>query len=234
MTSIRISGSDEVIEVIERGPQSPSLPGYDPVTRTLTANIAVRTGTLNTLLNLTDAADGEISVASDADVIVKHSGSPSVPRVYGSSGIIAKLRLSTLLSAGNIIPTDVVTQVNLQTTDDLLGLFDEATSIFYIPSIPGVTTKWFKLSGMVRLGTTSLLGTYITIAIDQEVFPGFWLNAVRTTLAWPQELNENQSFMLYNSVLSPVGTGKHRVSIIHDAGVDETNLLVAGDIEFGI
>lgn len=49
------------------------------------ANVALRKDTLANLLLVADAGDGEIAIASDADVMVRYLGSPSVATIFGRS-----------------------------------------------------------------------------------------------------------------------------------------------------
>lgn len=100
----------------------------------IVANVALRKDTLANLLLVADAADGEIAVATDADVLVRYLGSPSVGTVFGRTTEVGTLYiLGTVTTVGSGVETKLKFSSPAASNSYFLGLFSDANDWFTMP-----------------------------------------------------------------------------------------------------
>lgn len=111
----------------------------------IVANVALRKDTLANLLLVADAADGEIAVATDADVLVRYLGSPSVGTVFGRTTEVGSLYIAgavTMVGSGE--DTKLQFSYPVASNSYFLGLFSDANDWFTLP--PASVATHFEIN----------------------------------------------------------------------------------------
>jgi hypothetical protein len=152
--------------------------GFD-VNDNLYANVSHRTGTLESLMQIADAGDGEIAIATDVEAYVIYTGVPSVGKPYFKNGSIATVA-STLNLAFVMPGATTVAGIAAITALDTNGLIDASLAhINFPPNLPYFFNGRVLYDIDIEVSTTAgTLGDNLTVSTEfRFVATGLW-NAI--------------------------------------------------------
>lgn len=183
------------------------------------ANVALRKDTLANLLLVADAADGEIAVATDADVLVRYLGSPSVGTVFGRTTEVGTLYiLGTVTTVGSGVDTKLEFASPVASNSYFLGLFSDANDWFTMP--PASVATHFEIN-CSALGTATG-GTLRELALQSDNSAGgdgtSWETMKRFSLPVTANVTNPTVGLNLFSVIGGVAGKKMRLVVKQDSG----------------
>lgn len=176
------------------------------------ANVTPRTGTLTNLLTAVAGGVGEISVATDRDVLVRHNGVAGGAKVYGRYGVISELYhdwegVTTDASAAVYVPIPIDTVNN--------SIFGDTTLVVANEIVPPTGTTFIRVRGSFTFAANAT-GTNRRVRLEG------WTGAAWGNLQTANGLNPNtaQGVQVFFDFVQAIGTyTKFRVLVNSDATV---------------
>lgn len=185
----------------------------------IVANVALRKDTLANLLLVADAADGEIAVAIDADVLVRYLGSPSVGTVFGRTTEVGALYIAgTATAVDSGVDTKLQFSSPVASNSYFLGLFSDANDWFTMP--PASVATHFEINSSARGSATG--GTLRELALQVDASAGgdgtAWSNMKRFSLpVTANVVNPTVGLNLFSAISTYAGK-KMRLVAKQDSG----------------
>ena len=150
-------------------------------------NVSLRKDTLENLLLVADAGEGEIAVATDTDALVRYLGVPSVGVVFGRSPEVGRMLLllqfvDVAASTDTVIPFFLDGASNTYIT----SLWDDTNDHFTVP--PATFAKQLEVS--FEGSFLSAGGTYVELAMQTSSDGGAtWTDLFRDVFISSATLN---------------------------------------------
>lgn len=179
----------------------------------IVANTTPRSGTLTNLLNTVAGGVGEISVATDRDVLVRHNGVAGGAKAYGRGRIIADLYHDWVEGATADASATVYTPITFDTASN--SLFGDTTLIVTSEIIPPAGAKYIQVSGGM-LFAANATGTNRRVRLEG------WTGTVWGNLQTSNGFNPNtaQGVPVLFDFVQTIGTYlKFRILVNSDATV---------------
>lgn len=156
----------------------------------LSAVVAHRTGNLADLLAL-DGHAGEISVATDQDALVTHTGVIGGAKAYYREPM--RLLVAGGLGANAVVPATITALTRSAAYQyDPRGITD-TTGIINLAGMAGVTNPVFSVTGnAIWSDISDAVGSTRTIFVEWEVSPGVWVQTQEWVLQSVPSRNTNQ------------------------------------------
>lgn len=177
------------------------------------ANVTPRTGTLTNLLTTVAGGVGEISVATDKDVLVRHNGVAGGAKAYGRSRIIAELYHDWVEGGTTDASTTVYTPILIdQVSNAITG---DASLIVSNEIVLPAGSAFLRVAGAFTFGANAT-GTNRRVRLEG------WNGSLWANLQTANGLNPNtaQSVPVFFDFLQAVGSyTKFRLLINSDATV---------------
>lgn len=242
-----ISGADS-IPVVQGGVTKkvdPTILG--PLTKDINgnyiANIVPRTGTLASLLAITNAGDGELASATDIDAIVKYSGNaPSVGKIYYKNSYLGRVSVQflgqTSIASGTVLQLDNTTL----RTSDILSSFSISVNttsstnnyIDFSSLFPTVTSVSARLSGYIAWAAGATFdGSYRGSLIEAGPFSTSFVSQNRARFPFTASSNILVDTPFFSSIDLSSVFALVRIKAEHNATVNPT-IGASGGISSGI
>jgi hypothetical protein len=184
------------------------------------ANVRLRTGTLASLLAISNAGDGEIAIATDKNAYVIYKGDPSVGRAYFKNGF------RSLAAGGTQFQTlpvgTTLTQLNLDTAQqDSDGLVDASADIINIPApltAGNKTLVSLSITGANPIPFAAGTAFNFVLQTRQIASPSAWFAVINNSVTVSDTTANNIMWLSGEAIINPAEYNQLRIMAKHDSG----------------